>query len=163
MKKDFNVDKEIQELAVMRLRVIRREETIDNLRQSLKKTPLGKSLALNEAALQSEKDALNEAERDVRANVEEYFRNTGDLNAHPAVTIQQRTVLEYDEKEAITWAESVDEKMVKKALVKTIFNKTAKALKPDCVEIKKEPRATVASDLMPYVPKEETETEEVGF
>jgi len=82
----------------------------------------------------------------IRAMAVKIAKETGDKAPAPGVKIRVVTRLKYDPKEALNWALSRGMREVL-ALDKRAFEKAAKVLKPEVVEIEEELQATIARDL----------------
>jgi len=89
---------------------------------------------------------VNELEREVREKAVEVAKETGDKTPAPGVKIRVVQRLKYDPKEALNWAISRGMREVL-ALDRRAFEKAAKVLKPEVVEIEEELQATIARDL----------------
>jgi len=89
---------------------------------------------------------VDELERVVRERAVEVAKETGDKTPAPGVKIRVVQRLKYDPKEALNWALSRGMREVL-ALDRRAFEKAAKALKPEVIEIEEELQATIARDL----------------
>jgi len=89
---------------------------------------------------------VDELERVVRERAVEVAKETGDKTPAPGVKIRVVQRLKYDPKEALSWALSRGMREVL-TLDKRAFEKAAKALKPEVIEIEEELQATIARDL----------------
>lgn len=73
---------------------------------------------------------------------------------HPAVTVKDFTVLEYEEVEAVDYCRFHAPVALDVKLNKAVFKKIVEASKPDFVTVKIEKRAQIASDLSKFVGEE---------
>ena len=86
---------------------------------------------------------------DLRAEGILQFELDGIKKAHPAIAIREYTVLDYDPKAALDYCIAHVPKAL--SMKKAVFEKAAKVLDLDFVEISKEPRTTIARDLSRWV------------
>jgi hypothetical protein len=131
-----------------RARAIEKEyrQEIAELEQEIAETKSGKRLAyVKSDLLRVAKADVEDATAAVRRAGVEAFEETGKTRPHPAVTIKQFTVLDYDEDEALLYARYNLPQALK--LDRRVFERVAKAAQPYFVAISKEPRATIARDL----------------
>lgn len=98
------------------------------------------------AAVVRYSEALNAAETDLRREALVAHATTGDKKPAPGIAIQQATVIEYDHRAALAWAK---EHSMALALDTKAFEKLAAATPENFafVSIRKEPKATIATDL----------------
>jgi len=101
----------------------------------------------NRALLDAEGEAKSlvaEAEAKLRELTLKAYQETGNKAPAPGVGIREVTKLEYDPKEALSWA--LEHKLALQ-LNKTFFEKLAKTDTPEFVTVSTEPQATIATDL----------------
>lgn len=99
-------------------------------------------------AITTTRKQRSDAEDGLREAAVAVYREEGEVEPSYGVSIALHTAIEYDEEEAVKWAEQNAPALI----VKTINRKALEALvsageKPDFVTVKKEPRARIASDL----------------
>ena len=87
---------------------------------------------------------LPEAETSLRAAAIEAYKATGNKTPGPGLAIKIMTRLEYELKDALTWA--IEHKMALK-LDSSAFEKIAKTTTLEFVRVDEEPMATIATDL----------------
>ena len=87
---------------------------------------------------------LTEAEATLRAAAIEAYKATGNKTPGPGLAIKIMTRLEYELKDALTWA--IEHKMALK-LDSSAFEKIAKTTTLEFVRVDEEPMATIATDL----------------
>ena len=85
-----------------------------------------------------------EAETKLRELALKAYAETGNKSPSPGVGIREVTKLEYDPKQALTWA---IEHKISLSLDKKSFEGFAKAMPLEFVNIHTEPQATIATDL----------------
>ena len=87
---------------------------------------------------------MRRAEEELRQEAVQAFLATGEKRPSPGVEVRLYDVLIYDSLKAFEWA--LEHKQALQ-LSKPVFEKIAKADKPEFVTITQEPRALIASDL----------------
>jgi len=102
----------------------------------------------NQLLLDNEKDAkadCQEAEEKLREAALQIYAKVGDKAVAPGIGIRVRTVLSYDNQEALGWA--TEHKLALKLDTST-FEKIAKTSNLPFVAITEEPQATIATELI---------------
>lgn len=94
-----------------------------------------------------EAEAMQKAERDVKALAEAIFRDTGDAHPAPGVTIKLFTKLRYSAQQAFAWAKQTGMALTPESLDAKAFEKIAKATALPFVTTETDPRVTIAQDL----------------
>jgi hypothetical protein len=143
------MDKIIQSLAYARKQVDEAAEVLDQAREALHNTPEYKAF---QAANERYKET-RACEADQKRLVTGFFVEHYDgenKKPHPAVIIGEYTVPVYDEADALRYAVEGGMLPLLK-LNKSQFEKLAKTGICDFVEIEKEPRARISSDLSAYL------------
>ena len=93
-----------------------------------------------------------DAEAEARKQALAAYEETGDKAPHPAVKVKMYTALCYNLDKALDYAREHLPQALK--LDKRTFEKAAKVLELDFVDIVQEPRAILARDLGEYLPAE---------
>jgi len=141
----------VKSLAGARKEIADLKAKIARLNEAILASPLGHRL-------ERAKELLRDYEKDAkyyRESIDEmafiYFKADGDKHPHPAVTVNERTSLEYDQADAITWA--IDTKQPQfLSIKKSQFEKAAKAgIQIPGVEVKTTLTTSVKRDLAEYL------------
>jgi len=103
----------------------------------------GRVLANTKALLEVAKDEVSHYDDLTRLYAVQHFDGE-DKKPHPAVSLGEYTVLDYDEAKAFDWAKETG--LALELDVKG-FEKIAKVSPPEFVEVKTEVRARIATDL----------------
>ena len=91
------------------------------------------------------------------------YKATGSKKPHPALQIRVSKAIAYAADKAMEWCEKNLPVAIKRTVDTKLFEKTVQSLDalPDFVTVTEEPKATIATDLTPFLP-EETELEKLG-
>jgi len=148
------LEEKLVSLALLRDRLAFTNENIGIIECRLSETEDGKALAI---FIEETRELEKQVEAEIQALREEaieHFRATGDVRPHEAVQIKIYKTVKYDDQTALKWCEERIPELVKKSIDKTKFEKVAKELQLDFVEIIDEPRASIATDLSIYFRKD---------
>ena len=138
----------VNELANARATTYRIKNKIDMAEAALAATQAGKDLEALRMAAKLATVVETRAEKHARATAESAYKVTGDKKPHPAITLKEYTVLDYNEAVAFDYAIRHLPGALK--FNKTPFEKVAKVAALDFVTIATEMRPTIASDLSEY-------------
>ena len=139
----------VNQLAACRLAEANAKEQIARLDRELEGTPTGQMLCHARGDLLEARDRLAIADANIRAAATHNFKETGEKAPHPAVKVVMSTVLYYINYHALEYCREHLPQALK--LDKHGFEKAAKVLELDFVDITQEPAVRIAKDLTPYV------------
>lgn len=91
--------------------------------------------------------AVEQLESDARALAEAEYAKNGNKHPAPGVEIKFYTKLEYKKDQALEWAKEHGVGIIPVSLDVKTFEKVAKTVKPDFVQISEWPQVTIARDL----------------
>ena len=141
------MDKLIRDLAIARRTVQRFKDDIAAVEAEIE-AQYGERLGHLKDSLRLSQDDVLEYEQRVRDAALESYQADGNKHPHPAITVKVFTYLLYDEGVALDYCIQHLQSTLK--MDKTKFEKVAKVVKPDFVEIGQEPKPTIARDLSEY-------------
>ena len=141
------MDKLIRDLAIARRDVSDFKDCIEAVKKEIEKE-YGKELSDLNEELSLAQARANDAERAIREAALESYQADGNKHPHPTITVKVFTYLLYDEGVALDYCIQHLPSALK--MDKTKFEKVAKVVQPDFVEIGQEPKPTIARDLSEY-------------
>ena len=141
----------IKSLAGTRKGIAEVKAKIDRLNEAISLSPLGERVAKATDLLRQ----LQEDAKYYRESIDEmaivHFKSTEDKHPHPAVTVNQRTGLNYDPSDAIKWAIETNQSQFL-SIKKSPFEQAAKAgIQIPGVEVVTILSTSVKSDLNEYL------------
>lgn len=139
----------VRELARARQAAKAAKSCAHEVEGQLNASPLGLQLEKLQAEVNEAAEHEMELYDRVRALAVELFEKTGDKEPHQAAKIGLYTTLDYDPQRARDWSAAHMPDLLK--LDKRAFEKVAKAAPMTFVEIKKEPRARISTDLSEWM------------
>lgn len=148
----------VSRLAVLRLERDQHKVAMDKVIEEAKKDKVYVAARLIFDTDQLQITALEEKVRDWAV---EHYKNTGSKKPHPALQIRVTKAIVYATDKAMEWCEKNLPVAIKRTVDAKLFEKTVQSIGalPDFVIVTEEPKATIATDLTPYLP-EETESPE---
>ncbi len=139
----------VEELAACRLAEANAKKRISGLERELELTPRGRELCSARGDLREARDQLAIADANIRAAATHNYQETGEKTPHPAVKVQMSVVLYYINDHALEYCREHLPQALK--LNKGKFEKAAKVLELDFVDIAQKPAVRIARNLTPYV------------
>lgn len=143
------IEEKVVELAIAREKEAKAKSLLAAVNEAIAKQ-YGNSLAHLSTLAKEAKEAIDRIEGDLRQDATDGWHLSGEKNPHPAISVKEFMVLEYDEGEAIDWCMSSNMKNALK-LDKRKFEALAKAAEPEFVTFSVEPRAQIKTDLSEWL------------
>lgn len=142
------IEGKIKALALGRKAVADYKAEIKLLEETQANSQLGRQIKTLKELLTMASRETSEAEETVRSLAVEIYTATNDKQPHPAVKVILQTALAYEEEAALNYSREHLPQALK--LNRAAFEKAAKVLDLDFVEVGLQPAARIDSDLSAY-------------